>query len=149
MLLVAMQGQGAVMLSPSSRYLSSSKPLADFLATGGQNSRTDPLPSVYDRADVPEYSTYATVLSSGIKTFPVPERLSRKEAIGVVDLVKGWRGTREGTSLRVTRAGIQVLTADYAKRSRRRRFIPGAARRDRRQPSVVHAGFDEECSGLV
>ncbi|GAA6026343.1 hypothetical protein JCM8202_001951 [Rhodotorula sphaerocarpa] len=87
---------GAVVLAPSSRYLASSPPLKDFLAAGNEeNTLSDPLPSVYDRAGVAEYSTYAQVLSSGIETFPLPARLSRKEAIGVVDLVKGWRGMRE------------------------------------------------------
>lgn len=85
------------MLAPSSRYLASSPPLNDFLAAGNkENTLSNPLPSVYDRAGVAEYSTYAQVLSSGIETFPLPARLSRKEAIGVVDLVKGWRGMREG-----------------------------------------------------
>ncbi|GAA5982282.1 hypothetical protein JCM10908_004813 [Rhodotorula pacifica] len=87
--------RGAVILSPSSRYLASSPPLSDFLSFNSPTSRPDSLSSAYDRADIPEYSTYASILKSGVKVYPVPDRLSRKEAMGIVSLVKGWRGARD------------------------------------------------------
>ncbi|GAA5876703.1 hypothetical protein JCM3774_005920 [Rhodotorula dairenensis] len=87
--------QGAVVLAPSSRYLASSPALSDFLRSNEPERHPDPLASVYDRAGVPEYSTYAAILNSGLKPFPVPHRLSRKEAVGIVDLVRSWRGARE------------------------------------------------------
>ncbi|KWU43039.1 peroxisomal protein [Rhodotorula sp. JG-1b] len=87
--------QGAVVLAPSSRYLASSPPLSDFLSANSPNLGSDPLTSVYERADVPDYSTYASILNSGVKPFLLPDRLNRKEAMGIVDLVKGWRGARE------------------------------------------------------
>ena len=90
------QAHGAVVLAPSSRYLASSPPLSDFLSANSPNLGSDPLTSVYERADVPDYSTYASILNSGVKPFLLPNRLNRKEAMGIVDLVKGWRGAREG-----------------------------------------------------
>lgn len=40
------------------------------------------------------FDTYGEILS-GLKQLAVPPRLERKEAVGVVRMLQGWRGIRE------------------------------------------------------
>ncbi|GAA6020905.1 hypothetical protein JCM10207_003183 [Rhodosporidiobolus poonsookiae] len=85
---------GSVLLAPSSLSANQSAALTDFLSSPNK-AAPSPLASPYDRSRVSSYETYAAVLESGIKKLEVDERLSRKEAVGIVRLLKGWRGTRE------------------------------------------------------
>ncbi|BGP15615.1 hypothetical protein JCM10213v2_003604 [Rhodosporidiobolus nylandii] len=91
---------GAVLLSPCSLSKNVSPAMADFLAAkdGGapaNQGREKVLESAYDRKTASSYEVYQEVLQSGVKKLEVPERLSRSEAVGIVKLLKGWRGTRE------------------------------------------------------
>ncbi|GAA5983046.1 hypothetical protein JCM11641_004705 [Rhodosporidiobolus odoratus] len=97
---------GAVLLSPDSLSANKSDALNDFLASSSSPasdassptssvSRRKALESAYDRSRSSSYAAYSEVLESGVKTIEVPERLSREEAVGVVRLIKGWRGTRD------------------------------------------------------
>ncbi|GAA5964387.1 hypothetical protein JCM3765_006399 [Sporobolomyces pararoseus] len=97
MLLEFVSGQrqfatGSVLLSPCSLSPSQSPALSDFLS-----SKTS---SPYDQLSSSSYSTYSNVLQS-LQKFQVPARLTSKEAIGVVDLLKQIRGVRvqEGKGL--------------------------------------------------
>lgn len=44
------------------------------------------------------YEIYSEVLS-GLSKLQLPARLERKEAVGLVQLLQGWRGVREGIFL--------------------------------------------------
>jgi len=73
--------------------------LTDFLSTSASSSKSS-LSSPYDRISSSSYSTYSSILSS-LSKFTIPSRLSSKEAIGVVELLKAIRGVRvkEGKGL--------------------------------------------------
>ncbi|GAA5855882.1 hypothetical protein JCM9279_001156 [Rhodotorula babjevae] len=91
--------KGTVLLSASSLAASSSPALDTFLTSTASSpspssSRARPLPSAYDTARASSFDTYSAVLS-GLERFELPPRLSRKEAVGIVELLRGWRGTRE------------------------------------------------------
>ncbi|KPV75291.1 uncharacterized protein RHOBADRAFT_43782 [Rhodotorula graminis WP1] len=91
---------GTILLSASSLAVSSSPALDAFLTStastpsSSSSSRARPLPSAYDTARASSFDTYSAVLS-GLERFELPPRLSRKEAVGIVELLRGWRGTRE------------------------------------------------------
>ncbi|BGP39668.1 hypothetical protein JCM10450v2_003638 [Rhodotorula kratochvilovae] len=86
---------GSVLLSASSLSAASSPAMTAFLSsTSSTPSRARPLPSAYDTARVSSFDTYSAILD-GLKRFDLPARLSRKEAVGIVELLRGWRGTRE------------------------------------------------------
>ncbi|GAA5904315.1 mitochondrial 37S ribosomal protein mS29 RSM23 [Sporobolomyces salmoneus] len=88
---------GAVLLSPSSLSPSQSPAMTDFLSS---SSTTSTLSSPYDRATTSSYSTYSSLVSS-LSKFSIPSRLTSKEAVGVVELLKQIRGVRvrEGKGL--------------------------------------------------
>ncbi|GAA6043798.1 hypothetical protein JCM8097_007715 [Rhodosporidiobolus ruineniae] len=91
---------GAVVLAPDSLSARASPAMTDFLAsspspTSFSPAAASPLSSPYDRATASAYETYSAVLASGVQKLEIPERLSRKEAVGIVRLLKGWRGTRD------------------------------------------------------
>ncbi|GAA5843402.1 hypothetical protein JCM5353_001188 [Sporobolomyces roseus] len=77
---------GSVLLSPSSLSSSQSPASTSFLSS---SSNLSP----YDTSRVSSYSTYASLVSS-LEKFDVPARLNQKEAVGIVDLLKGFRGVR-------------------------------------------------------
>ncbi|GAA5914688.1 hypothetical protein JCM8208_000413 [Rhodotorula glutinis] len=87
---------GTILLSASSLAASSFPALDTFLTSTAStpSSRSRPLPSAYDTARASSFDTYSAVLS-GLERFELPPRLSRKEAVGIVELLRGWRGTRE------------------------------------------------------
>ncbi|GAA5917401.1 hypothetical protein JCM6882_000846 [Rhodosporidiobolus microsporus] len=99
--------QGSVLFSPCSLSKDSSPAMTDFLASSSASATSSPasssslatataaLASPYDHKSASSYETYKAVLDSGVKKLEVPERLSRQEAVGIVRLLKGWRGTRE------------------------------------------------------
>lgn len=98
---------GAVLLSPSFLSKIQSPALTDFLASPSSASSSSStssqqakkvLESAYDRKTSSQYASYSEVLNSGVRKLEVPERLTRGEAVGIVRLLKGWRGTREGAS---------------------------------------------------
>ncbi|GAA6000998.1 mitochondrial 37S ribosomal protein mS29 RSM23 [Rhodotorula paludigena] len=101
MLLELVSGQrsfsrGSVAIAPSSLSPLSSPAMTDFLASPSTAvSRTQALASAYDRSRVPSFPTYSAILEAGLERFAVPERLDRAEAVGIVNLLKGWRGTRQ------------------------------------------------------
>lgn len=85
--------------------------MTDFLASPSTAvSRTQALASAYDRSRVPSFPTYSAILEAGLERFAVPERLDRAEAVGIVNLLKGWRGTRQGAH--AARSAHTVSQAD-------------------------------------
>ncbi|GAA5930504.1 hypothetical protein JCM1841_006561 [Sporobolomyces salmonicolor] len=99
MLLEFVSGQrtfatGSVLLSASSLSAHSSLAMTDFLSPPPASA----LPSAYDRARLASYPTYASILAAGVQKLPVPARLDRTEAVGIVQLLQGWRGVREKVS---------------------------------------------------
>ncbi|GAA5855318.1 hypothetical protein JCM8547_009031 [Rhodosporidiobolus lusitaniae] len=93
-------GKGAVLLAKSGVAREQSAALNDFLAASeaekGSEGKKKVLESAYDRQTVSSYSTYLSILqSTGVQTLPVEPRLSRQEAVGVVEMLKGFRATRE------------------------------------------------------
>ncbi|GAA5843895.1 hypothetical protein JCM11251_003546, partial [Rhodosporidiobolus azoricus] len=91
--------QGSVLLSPCALSENASPAMTDFLSSSATSSAASssaaPLASPYDRKSASSYETYKAILDSGVQKLAVPERLSRQEAVGIVRLLKGWRGTRE------------------------------------------------------
>ncbi|GEM07620.1 mitochondrial carrier protein [Rhodotorula toruloides] len=86
---------GAIVYAHSFAGLPHAPALQDFVKPRVDSTRHDPYPSVYDRANSPNYPIYQEVLRSGVHRFNVPTRLSKEEAAGIVELVRAFRGNRE------------------------------------------------------
>lgn len=65
--------------------------MSDFLSNSSPNS---PLTSPYQPVGT-SYETYREILQ-GLDRLEVPARLERREAVGVVKMLQGFRGVREG-----------------------------------------------------
>lgn len=76
------------MIAPSLLSTRKSPAMTRFLGTEKSTSASpfNPVGTSFD--------TYSEILS-GLKQLAVPPRLERKEAVGVVRMLQGWRGVRE------------------------------------------------------
>lgn len=86
--LSTLQTNGSVMIAPSLLSTRKSPAMTRFLGTekSTASSAYTPVGTSFD--------TYSEVLS-GLNQLAVPPRLERKEAVGVVRMLQGWRGIRE------------------------------------------------------
>lgn len=95
-MLNAAQAKGSILLSPShlSRHVSPSfnAHLASLSPSSSSSTSSQPK-SVYTHQGT-NLEIYSTILK-GIPLLPLPDRLDRKEAMGIVTLLQGFRGVRE------------------------------------------------------
>lgn len=87
-----LQSSGSVLVAPSLLSSHRSAAVTRYLESSTSTDSPSPYIPVGTSFDV-----YSDILS-GLKKLELPARLERKEAVGVVKMLQGWRGVRESAS---------------------------------------------------
>lgn len=82
---------GTVLLAASLLSKHTSPAFDTFLGASNDSGKATP-PAYKDVGT--SFETYLSTLQ-GIKSIEVPARLERREAVGVIEMLQGWRGVRE------------------------------------------------------
>ena len=90
-----------MLLSPSALSKVQSPALNNLLGV-----RQPAIPNPYSAVGS-SYDVYSSVLA-GVTKVPVPSRLDRTEAVGLVEMLQGYRGVREGASAHLSRSAAST-----------------------------------------